>query len=391
MGEFDDLLASVKPIENVPTESFNDLLQSVPAQEQPASVESFDDLLQSVKPQIVPPAPELLAARGLLENQLSGFKSQLYPNTTPTLSRVAPISTPAVAAIPENPPPSPAVPQGSSIVGSFARGAAESAIPFLGGVAGSKPGAITGMKLGAKVPGAIPKAIATLGGGLLGMLGGSWLASKGQDIALDKLVSPETANAIRLQSQADREKHPFARAVGEMIPQALAFKPSPSNVKKAINTVRLLRDAGNKELFFAQNPEALGNLVNVVFGSGTALAQEIVGLAGQGKVNPTDIGVAAMRVLAGAFLNKETPIGKYLNGNVKLNTEQKTFLKEQQDLMGMTRIKASEMPTTKVGLTEAGLPKSEVLAMRQEDQNAINKLTEAVFADNKKTQPIKPT
>ena len=99
-------------------------------------------------------------------------------------------------------------------------GAASSALPTTGGIAGAMAGAGAGAAIGG------PFAPATaLAGGIAGGLGAGWLTQKAQDFLLDKLGLRDTVSKYE---EAAQEQHPLATDIGGALPVAAGFAVNPA-------------------------------------------------------------------------------------------------------------------------------------------------------------------
>lgn len=169
----------------------------------------------------------------------------------------------------------------TTAAGAFARGAEQSALPTLGGLAAFGPGFSGGAAIGS-----LAGPIGGLVGGLVGGVGASMGASAVVDKAQDYLLKqfPQAADALGLspeQLQSDQSQHPIASFAGGLAPQAAALRPS-----MGLNTFG--RAVGG---LFAGGQEAVSELVH-----GQSLDWEKIGLSAG----------------AGAMLDKPTMIGRKL-------------------------------------------------------------------------------
>lgn len=305
-------------------------LTPTPTQPEEPSVD-IGQLLSKYESRTQPPQPPREAIEPL---QLDRFGNIPLTGLTP-VSQLASVPQPLATRT------SPVEPE-SSALGALERGALEETLPTVAGLAGAGPMA----KLGMKIPGSpTVKAVSGFVGGLVGMGLTSYLAGKGQDIGLEKLLGEEATAKYKQQIAADVEKHSLARNIGQLIPQAVAFRPSISNVKTAIRTATGLAKATDKMKFLSDNPTAFTNLVNVAFGAGSQFVMSLPELFQKGVTDPVAVATFALRTIAGGFLNKETPVGKALSG-IKLNREQKQAVKifAQEELPSPV---VAEQPVTK--------------------------------------------
>jgi hypothetical protein len=193
----------------------------------------------------------------------------------------------------------------SSFVGALGRGAARSAIPTGAGIVG---GALAGAATGALLTGPaapVGAAIGGLAGGVLASMGAEAL----QEYGMDKILSPETKQAVDEQFRKDAEQQPVASFVGQVAPSVAFFRPSPSNLSKAgafakqILSGEITKDA-------MENPavrEQASNLLNVAFNTGTQGGMEAFNQFQQGDFNPLRLGAS---LVVGALNTEPTRLGR---------------------------------------------------------------------------------
>ena len=272
MGLFDDILEEKKRPEEAPRPQagiFDDIL-----------AESTPPTREEAQPEQAPQAK----ATGLFDDIIgSEGGGQIRPMTE-------------YAEAPSN---------DSSFVGALGRGAARSAIPTGAGIVG---GALTGAATGAFLTGPaapVGAAIGGLFGGVLASMGAEAL----QEYGMDKILSPETKQAVDEQFRKDAEQQPVASFVGQVAPSVAFFRPSPSNLSKAgafakqILSGEITKDA-------MENPavrEQASNLLNVAFNTGTQGGMEAFNQFQQGDFNPLRLGAS---LVVGALNTEPTRLGR---------------------------------------------------------------------------------
>lgn len=115
----------------------------------------------------------------------------------------------------------------SSRSGAFARGAAEGAIPAVGGLG-------VGLGTGALATAATGNPLIGLGAGLAAGFGAGEVISRGQDWAMEKLGLREEGNFSHEQQLADEIEHPYLKAAGAAAPSALLLKPTGALAQRAV-------------------------------------------------------------------------------------------------------------------------------------------------------------
>ncbi len=191
----------------------------------------------------------------------------------------------------------------STAWGTAARGAMESLIPSAAGIAAFMPGFEAGAAVGSAAG-----PVGTVAGGLIGGLGTSMgagaLVHEGQKYLLDKM--PEVADYLGLdqeQRALDEKLHPYANLAGSLAPQALAFRPSVSNLK----SLGAIPEAASA----AERSAIIGNRINVGAGAAIGGGQEAaMEYLDTGEVDPYKVAIATA---AGATMNTPTAIGEKLN------------------------------------------------------------------------------
>ena len=153
-------------------------------------------------------------------------------------------------------------------------------------------------------------------GGLASAGGAYWATDKAQNMAFE-YVAPESYKEWQGYLKKAQEQYPLSSAVGQIVPNAVGMRPSPSvafsAAKDAVSLSRQLLSksgAAARELTTTIGKERIENLANVVFGAGTELAAETIRQATEDG-NFDFVRLAAM-TLAGAMMNKPTKFGKKL-------------------------------------------------------------------------------
>ena len=195
--------------------------------------------------------------------------------------------------------------------GAFARSAL-SATPETAGAIG---GGMAGMKVGALAGGTLGP-VGALAGGLIGMLVGGFIGAKtGQ--AVEDAVAPvifgeDAYTRMQEKLAQDVEAHPMASLAGQIAPQMLVMKPSPSNVRQAWRFMRQFNKLPKGEKIATVTTTSAGkanlnNAINVLFGAGTEGAVETVHQIERGNFDPLRLGFA---ISAGAVLNDPNRFGR---------------------------------------------------------------------------------
>jgi hypothetical protein len=153
---------------------------------------------------------------------------------------------------------------------------------------------------------------AAFAGGLASAGGAYWATDKAQNMAFE-YVAPESYKEWQGYLKKAQEQYPVSSGIGQIVPNAVAMRPSFSVLKDSVSFSRQLLSKSNsvaKELTTAIGKERIENLANVVFGAGTELAAETIRQATEDG-NFDFLRLAAM-TLAGAMMNKPTEFGKKL-------------------------------------------------------------------------------
>jgi hypothetical protein len=118
---------------------------------------------------------------------------------------------------------------GSSVEGAFTRGAVQSAVPSLTGLAGGAAAISAASPLigGATAINPILGGATALGvgiaGGITGAKGGEWVQDKLTGLIPDSVK--EATGMTSKQLQADAEQHPYAQFAGQLAPNLALFRP----------------------------------------------------------------------------------------------------------------------------------------------------------------------
>ena len=222
-------------------------------------------------------------------------------------------------------PPEEAVSTGieepKSKLGAIAAGTAQAvdvAVPTLAAV-GAFP-------LGAAGAGlvTIPTGPVALGAAFVGGVAASatayWATDQAQNMAFE-YVAPESYKQWQGYLKTAQEQYPVSSGIGQIAPNAVAFRPSFSNVKDAVSFSRqLLSKSAAKELTTAIGKARIENLANVVFGAGTELAAETIRQATED--GNFDFARLAAMTVAGAMMNKPTALGKKLTKIAGFNADE---------------------------------------------------------------------
>lgn len=179
------------------------------------------------------------------------------------------------------PPPEP------SALRSALGHATNEAIPTAAFIAGAEPGAAVGMAAGGP--------LGAIAGGLVTGIPAAWAASTAQGAAVQAM--PGVAHAVGIDPetlQQEEQAHPVASAIGGMIPQALAFRPSPTS---------LLNLTGRNGAA-AAGSAAVAHVGGAAIGGGVSAAQQY---ADTGNV---DLLSTAESAGMGALLTEPTAIGR---------------------------------------------------------------------------------
>lgn len=208
-----------------------------------------------------------------------------------------------------------------STLGAISAGAAQAAdvaLPTVAAMAAFPAGA-AGAGLVAAPTGPLAVGVG-IGGGLVAAAGAYWATDQAQNMAF-QYVAPESYKEWQGYLQKSQEQYPVSSGLGQIAPNAVAFRPSFSNVKDAVSFSRqLLSKSAAKELTTAIGKARIENLANVVFGAGTELAAETIRQATE-EGNFDFARLAAMTV-AGSMMNKPTALGKKLTKIAGFNADE---------------------------------------------------------------------
>ena len=231
----------------------------------------------------------------------------------------------AQAPAPVVTPPEESAPTGieepKSKLGAIAAGtaqAADVAVPTLAAV-GAFPLGAAGAGLVAVPTGPVALGAAFVGG-VAASAAAYWATDQAQNMAFE-YVAPESYKQWQGYLKTAQERYPVSSGVGQIAPNAVAFRPSFSNVKDAVSFSRqLLSKSAAKELTTAIGKARIENLANVVFGAGTELAAETIRQAMED--GNFDFARLAAMTVAGAMMNKPTALGKKLTKIAGFNADE---------------------------------------------------------------------
>ena len=116
----------------------------------------------------------------------------------------------------------------------FAKRAALSALPGVGGLAGAESGAVLGAGLGTMIAPGLGTGVGGILGALAGGVGGSMLTSKAQEKLLEAM--PETRAALGVDPETlarEEEDHRIAAMAGSLAGQAISMRPSITTIRQA--------------------------------------------------------------------------------------------------------------------------------------------------------------
>jgi hypothetical protein len=119
--------------------------------------------------------------------------------------------------------------------------------------------------------------ISTIAFPIIGGIIGAWVGGKIQNEAGKEFVPKQTMDALNTQTAWDQQNQSGAYAIGSLIPQALAFRPSPTAIAKAFRLAGEIKGADTIAekiaTFKAGDPAAQNQLQMMVMGPGQTLAQ----------------------------------------------------------------------------------------------------------------------
>ena len=377
--EFAELLATAQPVAQPKPDEFSELLNQPIAE--PKSVQQPDEFAELLTPIPVKPQQPSTEVTAIRQTQSMGRPS-LYPQKAPA-PQARPV-TPMPSPSGGEPLASPAVPpvaEKQSFLGTMARSAASQAIPTATAALAGQAGMRGGMALGALTGQPIAVGAGALTGAVSGGALGGMAGEKVQSI-LGESINKAKWDEWQQTLAEGQQQHPYAAKIGSFIPQAALFKFSPksiwSNLKFASTLRKQLLGKTAKEIAeFIKKPavnKEVGKLVNMLVGSGFQGAASIVQQIKSGKADVADLLISILGGAAFTTPRKYTPV--VMGGTPK----------PELDVAGIHKTIAPQMeaqaklerPITKVPLSEASLPPEEVLAIRQGDQDAINRLNEVV-------------
>src|SRR5690348_4498581 len=208
----------------------------------------------------------------------NGFDPSLYDLTEGGAVVELPTTTSPVPSVAGSTPPS---------VLSSALGGAQRNI---GGTVGGLGATALGIAL-APETGGLSLAIPLIAG-----LAGSYAGAKGQQVAEQYLLSPDTQAKMAAEAQAQQAAHPVAEFLGGFAPQALFLRPPGgkelSNIGSAIRK-GMQAPTGLTSLAGSLSNAERAALANLALGSGIGGATEAAGqlISGQ-EIDPTKIALA---------------------------------------------------------------------------------------------------
>jgi len=258
-----------------------------------------------------------------------------------SMAEDAPAAPPAIAAQPEGT---------SSAAGAFGRSGVRGLIPSFGAGAGGAAGLWAAGLLGAPETGGLSLLLPLAG--IAGGIGGSLLAQKGQDIAAEHLLSPETKAAMDQQAALDQAQHPLAATLGGVASAAPFFELDPgSSIKGLAAAYKLARGVVPEAERAAALAAAKRVGANVGLGAATGVINPLV----EGRA-PTleDVGMGAGQALLFGqhrdYLGKVPGLGFMrhpVNGAVKGEAEAPP---DQSAITDETRLLPQLTPSTKAEL-----------------------------------------
>lgn len=217
----------------------------------------------------------------------------------------------AAAPIDNTPPP-------QNNISDNVKAALTSARNHLGGFAGGLEAISASTPLNAAIGGASgPFSLATVPLAMLGEgLVGSWLGNQTQDLAepvIKKDILGESDEDIKnnqLQDAKLLKENPKSAYVGELLPNALAFKTSPSVLKDAFTGSKtILQSLGNTAITDAQKA-AIANIgVNAASGAANSVVGNIVN---KQPIDPVE--AAKQAALSGLLFNEPWLLGTHVFG-----------------------------------------------------------------------------
>lgn len=185
-------------------------------------------------------------------------------------------------------------PEPTSTAGdAFKRSAGVNTLPLIGGLA-------TGIK-GARL-GSVFGPVGTVVGLIGGTIAGSIITKKTQDKVLEVTKGEEWKRNLDQSIAEDRKTHPYATLLGETAPALIAFRPSPTTLKQALNlSKRALTDKSSlaTHLKTLQGKTELDALVNVGIGAGVDVSLETYQQIREGNGATIE---GALRILGSAVL-----------------------------------------------------------------------------------------
>src|SRR5665213_626470 len=155
----------------------------------------------------------------------------------------------------------------------WARAGVHGAQAGVGPLAGMIGGAEGGGLLGGEIGGGIGLML----GGVIGGIFGAYVGGQIQNSVTGAIVPKQTMDALNTQTAWDQQNQSGAYAIGSLIPQALAFRPSPTAIASAFRLageMRVTEGLAEKIAVFNAGDQAAKNqLQMMVMGPGMTLAQ----------------------------------------------------------------------------------------------------------------------
>ena len=185
-----------------------------------------------------------------------------------------------------------------SMAGSFLRGARENLGAGVGGaLAGAASGAATGAGLGAMGLNPITVGIGTIGGSIIGGIGGAFGGQKIQE-AIDPITEERQAAIAR-----DMEVNPISSFSGQIAPALITGKFSPGNIRTALTPLGRASNA-------VERAAIINSRINVGSEVGIGGALDVGQALASGQ--PMDARQIALNAAAGAFFSDPNRLGRAL-------------------------------------------------------------------------------
>lgn len=185
-----------------------------------------------------------------------------------------------------------------SMAGSFLRGARENLGAGVGGaLAGAASGAATGAGLGAMGLNPITVGIGTIGGSIIGGIGGAFGGQKIQEV-IDPITEERQAAIAR-----DMEVNPISSFSGQIAPALITGKFSPGNIRTALTPLGRASNA-------VERAAIINSRINVGSEVGIGGALDVGQALASGQ--PMDARQIALNAAAGAFFSDPNRLGRAL-------------------------------------------------------------------------------